>query len=144
MPPATSPARTKTKTMPMTAVSVADLRGRSKDPEHETLLGRVDLDRVAVVDLAGQELHRQGVLDLALDQALQGTGPERRVESLVGEPHARRIRQGERELATGQSRLQHLKLDLDDLRDLVAAEGVEHDDLVDPVDEFRAEVIAHV
>src|SRR2546428_3666618 len=47
---------------------------------YTTLFRSVDLDGVAVVDLAGQEPHRQRILDLPLDEALQGARPERLIQ----------------------------------------------------------------
>src|SRR3546814_14251128 len=46
-----------------------------------------DADRVAVADLAVQNQAGQGVLQLALDDALQRAGAVDRIVALVGEPH---------------------------------------------------------
>src|SRR5688500_17838210 len=53
--------------------------------EREPVRPRPDLDRVALPDLAVQQAHREGVLDLALDEPLQWPRPVCRVVSRVRE-----------------------------------------------------------
>ncbi|MDQ3209655.1 MAG: hypothetical protein M3Q20_00500 [Actinomycetota bacterium] len=50
----------------------------------------------------------------------------------------------DREPPLAEPAAQQAQLDVDDLRDLVPAEGVEDHDLIDAVDEFWPEVLADV
>src|SRR5579885_1607778 len=118
-------------------------------PEGDALLA---LRRLGVVlhvddhDLAGAELlveqalgHR--VLDEALDGTPQRPGAQRRVVALVGEV----VLGGRRDLDADALALElhggALDHQVDDLGDLVLAELVEHDRLVDAVQELRPEVL---
>src|SRR5436190_23095296 len=74
--------------------------------ERQAVAYTIDPDVVAVADVAGQQLHGQGVLDLALDQALQGPGAVRWVEALVRHVVARLGRQRDGQLASGQPLLE--------------------------------------
>src|SRR3546814_15139989 len=65
-----------------------------------------DADRVAVADLAFQNQAGQGVLQLALDDALQRAGAVDRIVALVGEPHLGLVVELQRDLAVGQHRVQ--------------------------------------
>src|SRR5437773_2283035 len=112
---------------------------RAPHPEAEAAAFRVDLHLVTLRDLAGQQLDRQHVLDLPLQEPLQGTGPVRGVEPLGGQVLASRVGEAERDLAPLQPALEHTDLDVHDLGDLVPAERLEHDDLVDPVHELGSE-----
>ena len=50
----------------------------------------------------------------------------------------------EGEFALGEPRRQAAHLDVDDLPKVLARERLEHDDLIDPVDELRPEVRADI
>ena len=61
-------------------------RTAGKRAEAERLPVGLDDDVVAFGEVAAEDLHREGVLDHALDGALQGPGAEDRVVALLGEP----------------------------------------------------------
>jgi hypothetical protein len=66
-----------------------------------------------------------------------------RIVTLLGKPVARRGFEHDGDLAVLEQLRQPRHLDIDDLRHVAALEPVEQDDLVDAVEEFRAEVRPH-
>src|SRR5262249_46291532 len=89
-----------------------------------------------------EDLHGERVLDHALDHALQRARARGRVVAPLGEELARLVGELERD-APLRDQLPHaVELDLDDPADLLAAELVVDDDLVDAVQELRLEVRA--
>src|SRR5580765_359411 len=116
-------------------------------------LGRVDRQRavhdvdphgVALVELAGEELDREGVLELPLEQPPKWPGAERGIVALARQQVVRSVGELEGEFALGEPRRQAADLDVDDLPKVPTRERLEHDDLIDPVDELRPEVRADV
>ena len=108
--------------------------------EHQLPAGGVDLHRVAVAELAGEDLLRQRVLDLRQDRALERARAIDRVEAHVPQQFKGLFGQLQLQPALGQALLQPAQLDPRDLLDLVLVQRVEHDDVVQAVDEFRAEM----
>jgi hypothetical protein len=84
----------------------------------------------------------QRVGDAMLDHALERAGAKGRVVALADEQFFGRVAQLDGDLAVAQQRAQPLQLNLDDLLQLLPAERVEDHDLVDAVEELRAEVAA--
>ncbi len=99
----------------------------------------VDKDRRALGQLATEDEVRKRVLDQALDRAEQRPGAHRRVVALLDEELLRLLRELDRCAVHRHLIAQPLHLDVDDAEDLVLLELVEDDDLVDPVQELRAE-----
>src|SRR3954471_9390098 len=79
---------------------------RLAPPEGELAVLVVQDHRVAVVELAPQQAHRQRLDDLLLDRALQRSRAVDRVEPLAGQELARRRGQLEVHLTLGQPRPQ--------------------------------------
>ena len=100
----------------------------------------VGRDPVARPELAGHERPRERVLDEPLDRPLERPGPERGVVPsrtmsalAAGVSSSVEVLRGEPPLQVGEQQL-------DDLRQVRVGQGVEHDDLVDPVEELGPEV----
>ena len=103
-----------------------------------------DLDRVAIAEVALQQLERQLVLDALLDHALERPCPEDRVVALLGQLRARGGRQLQRDMARAEQLAQPAKLDLDDLPNVRAAERLEDDRVVNSVQELGPEFFANL
>src|SRR4051794_35634448 len=114
-------------------VAVVTLRG-ALDQHGPALLGeRLLEDEV-----------RQRVLDVALDRAAQRPGAHGRVPALLDQEVLRRLLELQLQLALGQRGADAQEQQVDDLLDLDLRELVEDDDLVDPVQELRAEHLAEL
>ena len=88
---------------------------------------------------------RERVLHVALDHSAQWPRAVDRVVPALGEQRrARRSVDLERQPAIGEARPEPGELDVDDHREVLALEGTEADDLVDPVDELRPEEVDRV
>lgn len=61
--------------------------------EDEVVAGHVDQDGVSLLEIAGQHLHRQRVLDVALDDALQRSCTVHRIVSQLSQLVLGRVRQ---------------------------------------------------
>ena len=110
-------------------------------PEHDLAVLGVDDDRLAGPELLPQDALRQGVLDVALDGTAQGTGAQRGVVALLGQVVLGRVGELEGEALAEELRLQPPHHQVDDLDDLGPGQLVEHDGVVDPVQELGAEVL---
>src|SRR5262245_14072174 len=82
----------------------------------------VDAHLRALRELALEDLHRERVLEHALDHALQRPGAVVRVEALLREQRARLVGHLELDAALLEQPLHALELDIDDAADLVPAE----------------------
>src|SRR5829696_3332062 len=98
----------------------------------------------AVGDLAAQDHLAHGVLDHTLQHPLERPGAERRVVALFGELVQGLVGELDRDVALDELLAEALYLDLDDVAHVLALELVEHDDLVDPVEELGAEDLAQL
>src|SRR5882762_5222995 len=94
-------------------------------------------------EIPAQNLLRQGVLDLRLNRPLQGPRAIHRIEARFADLVARVIVQPQSDVALRQSLPQASQLDIDDGPNLLTSEGMKHHDLIDPVDEFRPEMLGH-
>src|SRR6185503_7200208 len=101
-----------------------------------------DADDVAGAEIAAQDTLRERILQLLLNRALQRPRPVDGVEAGLREPIARGGIERKLDLAVGEPPLQILELDIDDLAAVLLLERVEHDDVVNAVDELGAEVLA--
>src|SRR6266508_1124242 len=95
---------------------------RAPHAEREAAALGVDLNLVPVHELARQQLDRQHVLNLPLEEPLQRTRPIGGVEALVRQVLASGVGDADHELATLQPALEHADLNVHDLSDLVPAE----------------------
>src|SRR5690606_32793449 len=99
-------------------------------------------DRVARPEVALQDPLRERIFQLLLNRPLQRPSAVDRIVAGLREVLARRIVEGERDVALAEPPPQVLELDVDDAPQMRALERAEHDDVVDPVDELRPEVLA--
>ena len=99
-------------------------------------------DALALAELALQQTARQLVLDAPLDRAAQGARAEGRIVALVHERLARRPRERDGDAALGQPPPRLGRQHLHDAGQLRPRERLEHDRLVDAVQELRAEALA--
>ena len=86
---------------------------------------------------------RDRVDHLALNEALERTGAEHRVQATLGEQLLGAWLDRKRHALLGQTATHVGKLDVDDLLDLTHTERVEHHDVVDAVQELGPERMAH-
>ena len=76
-----------------------------------------------------------------MDRAPQRTCAEHRVVATVGEEQLRRLRELDAHVLVLQTLLECVHHQIDDLRDLLARQLVEHHDVVDAVEELWTEVL---
>src|SRR5438270_2447999 len=98
-------------------------------------------DPVAVAEPALQHRHREPVLEQALDGPLQRPGAVGRVPAALGQERLGLLGQLQLDLAFRQPAAERLQLDVDDRLQLFAGQRLEHDHLVDAVQELGAEVL---
>ena len=115
---------------------------RFGDGEGEGGFGGVDGDVVAVADGAVEDFDGEGVLDEALDGALEGAGSVGAVVAGFEDELARGGGEGEGDLAVGEHTGELGEAEVDDAGELLFAERMEDDDVVDAVEELGAEVLA--
>src|SRR5579883_74487 len=111
------------------------------DLHDELAVFRIEIDGIAIFDGAVEDGVGDAVLHFALDNTLERARAELRLVSHLTEQVFGRVAEGERDVALGQARAQAVDLNLHDLLHLVAGNLVEDDDLVDTVDELRAEAL---
>src|ERR1700733_7567215 len=92
---------------------------------------------------AAQDVRRQRILNLLLDGPLQRPGAVNRVETRLAQQVARTVFEHDVQIAFLQTLAQVHQLDVDDLADLLGAQRMEHDNVIDPVDELRSERLLH-
>ena len=85
-----------------------------------------------------------GVLQFLLDGALERACAIQRIEAHLGQFVECGFADFQLEVALGQAFLQALELDDRDVADVLGVQAVEDHHFVDPVDEFRPEVLAHL
>src|SRR5665213_3693799 len=96
------------------------------------------------MELAGQDLPGQRILEVADQRPLEGARPVLRVVPLVGQEGAGLGRQLEVEIAFAQQLAEPSQLEVDDAVDLVPTKRVKDDDVVEPVEELRPEGAAQL
>ncbi len=96
---------------------------------------------MAGTDLAEEDLLGELILDLALDGATQRTCTENRIESSLGQQRLRLLGELDPHVLVLELGLDATDHQVDHLDDLVLSELVEHDDVVDTVEELRSEVL---
>ncbi|CKS72313.1 Protein of uncharacterised function (DUF3170) [Mycobacterium tuberculosis] len=115
--------------------------------EHRVLAGtftvpvvHVDGDHLTRPDLLEEDLLRELIFDLTLDGAPQRAGPQHRVEATLGQQRLGRIGQHQRHVLALELAGDPADHQVDHPDDLLAGQLVEDDDVVDAVEELRAEV----
>src|SRR5580693_8474167 len=126
-------------TATVTALAIALRRLRFRDREPDLAALRLDRDSGPVPDLAGEQLDGERVDDEPLDRPLQRTGAELRVEPLAGEEGPGPLGRPDLDPAVLHPALHERELEVDDPLDLRFPERVEHDEVVEPVEELRPE-----
>src|SRR5438132_1301550 len=109
--------------------------------EQKPAILEVDRNHVLRADLSLQQQFGDRILDLLLDRPFQRACAVHRVESNLRQLGQRRVADHQLQVLCRQTRLQTAQLDSGDRFDLVAIERLEHDDLVDSVDEFRPKML---
>ncbi|CAI09933.1 hypothetical protein ebB234 [Aromatoleum aromaticum EbN1] len=100
----------------------------------------IDEHLVLCAELPFQDRLRERIFDALLDRALERARAEHRIETGRRKLRKRRVRYLHRHVQPRQPLVEVLELDARDARDVLLVERVEHDDLVDAVDELRTEV----
>src|SRR2546423_7264252 len=102
---------------------------------------RVDHDRIALANSAIENAMSDTVLDLPLDDALEGTSPELRVETHLCQQVPCGVSNLQRDVPLFQARAQAIELDVHNVLHLLTRDLMEDDDLIDAVDELGAEAL---
>src|SRR5690606_9086925 len=141
-------ARIKQKRLPEMAAVFILRRERSvvRDRlsiDRQAIATRRYLDRIAVANSALEDTRGERVLQIPLDHPLQRPGAVNRIIAPVREPFMRRAVEMQRDIPVCQKLLQMRDLDIDNRRHILAAQAMEDDLLIQPVQEFRAERGAH-
>src|SRR5439155_22626594 len=98
-----------------------------------------DADARAARELTAEDELRERVFQQALDGALERSGAERRVEAALDEEFDRLRNDLEVDLLRVQTLLELAGEDIHDLAHVLARQGVEHDHVVDAVQELGIE-----
>src|SRR5258706_510532 len=112
--------------------------------EHHAPAAPVDADRVLGREAALEDRLRERILDLRLDGALERPRAVHRIEADLGQLRQRCIGDFQRVIHSRQPALENTQLDPRDGLDVLLAERVEDDHLVDAVHELRAEMRLHL
>src|SRR5215471_1085106 len=112
---------------------------RLRDEDQGSVEACIDPDGVAFQVVARNQLERQRILDQALDGTPHRTRTILRVIALVDDDVLGGRRDFEIELAVLEQPGHGRDLDVDDLREVLARELVEYDDVVDPIQELGPE-----
>src|SRR5713101_3952082 len=108
-------------------------------PEDEAVPVYVHLDPGAVGELAAHDGLRERILDFFLDGPPQLPRPEGGVKALLHEEIQGALRGLELDALVRDLGIDAGQHEADDGRDVFPRQRVEHDDVVDPIDELRAE-----
>ena len=107
----------------------------------DTLAFRIHNHALTVFEIAHQDLLGDGLLDVALNHAAQRTGTEQRVEALLREQVLGGVGEFERHMTVEQAVVELLDVQIHDLAHLRLGELLEDDDVVQTVQELRAELL---
>src|SRR5215207_763619 len=108
----------------------------------EFVVIHVDVNSVAFLELRGENLNCQWILNQSLYGALERSSAVDRIIAFFGEQGFGRLGDLQGHLAVGQIVPQALELNIDDRLDLFATEAAENNCLVDPIQKFRPEGFA--
>src|SRR5436190_7408250 len=114
--------------------------GRNRFPERQPLLIDEDLDLPVLGELPENETLRQSILNILLD----GTAERARAVGTIAarrgdEPAVRLVGQRQPNPPFGQAAIELADHQADDRQQILVRQRVEHDDLVDAVDELRVQ-----
>ena len=101
----------------------------------------VDDDDLPRADVVEQDLLRELILDLALDRPTQRTRTQHRIKATLGEQLLSLVGQLQIDVLGLQLLLDAADHQVDHLDDLLGRQLVEHDDVIDAVEELRTEVL---
>ena len=96
------------------------------------------------MQFAGEQGATDPRLELVREVAPQWAGPVHGVVPMLGDQPPRLLGEFEGRAALGEAAAQLLDLQVDDLLDLGQGQAAEQHDVVDPVEELRAEVPAQL
>src|SRR5215831_833095 len=125
-----------TRNGPGADVGSATRRLGLEHSEHQLPALGVDLDAPIGLELALEQLHRQGILDAALEGALERPRAEVGIVAFRGEQVPRAVGEHQLDAALGQHAAQTLDVQIHDLANLHARERMEDHDLVHAVQEL--------
>src|SRR5439155_21747032 len=111
--------------------------------EHHVAVARVHADEVSLAEVALEDRERQAVDQVLLDHPLQRPRPVRRVVAEVAEQQPGVVGQLDLDAALAHALEHAAYLEVDDLPDLRTVQRAELDDVVQAVDELRAELGLH-
>ncbi len=109
--------------------------------ERQPICACIDAYRLTLTELTLQQSERKRILQLALDHTLQRASAVDRIVADLGQVLAGR--RADLEMVTGllDSLCEPGQLDLNDAGQVVLRQAMEHDHLIDAVEELRAEVV---
>src|SRR6185295_10090221 len=120
------------------------LRQARTTRESQSVTLTLDPNNVTRTILALQDLERNRILQQPLNGALEGPGSENRIVSLLRQELPRLRRDLETQVARGDQLLQVSQLKLNDAKDVLPAQLVEDDHVVDSIQELGPEIVAQL
>src|SRR5713101_3139905 len=96
----------------------------------------IDMDDLALVDFAFQNVDAERVENFFLDRAFQRARAVNRIVTFARDQVLGRIGKIERDLLLFEPFRQATKLDFDDLLEVVLGEAIENDDLIDAIEKL--------
>src|SRR6185437_4746070 len=144
------PARSQEAGRPLAPATSLRPGAARQDPKVQPVaISRViDLDLVALGELSHEDFLRKRVLDVLLDCPLERPRSVLLVVTMLHQELGGRVGELERQLLLRQPLPHVFEQDRHDLGDHLAAQRVEHDHVVEPVQEFRVEnvleLVAHL
>src|SRR5690606_29399851 len=99
------------------------------------------VDRRAWSEVTGEQPFGERIFQVTLDGALQRTGTELRIPTVLRQIVLRGRLELELQFALGELRLEQAQLDVDDAANLVPLEPAVHDYLIETIDEFGPELL---
>ncbi len=109
--------------------------------ERQPIRADVHNDAIALGEFAFEDAHGKRVQDPPLNGSLERASTVAGIIPLLHEEFLRPFGELDFDFPVGQSLHQPSQLDIDDLLDVIARQGVEEDDFVDAIEEFRPEVL---
>src|SRR6476660_6807409 len=119
--------------------------GRGGRPDEAQVLARpLHPDGIALVEFALEQLERDRVLELALNDPLERPRAVHRIVALCGQ-QLLGLGSDLQAKSTGREQVLEVpELDVHDVDQVLPAERPEHDDVVHPIEELRAEEVAEL
>src|SRR5258705_6023177 len=132
---------TPSQTLSARSAGLGQSRNRRRGDvlEHELLILARDPDPAPGDEVTAEDEFREWIFEVLLDRSLERTGPEGTIEALVDEQLDGLGGEIELDLLGAQPTLDLAEQDAHDLSHVVARERVEHDGVIDTVQELRVE-----